>query len=114
MSSDEFTISFPDLSTAEGNRASGSLLNQLREVDPTLVAHQARSNKDSQDFGATLILVLGTASVTAIAKGMAAWISRQPAGRGSITISHDGAVVAEHIDSGDVARIAEAFAKRKS
>jgi len=111
MLSDTYLITFPETTDDQRNRWAASLADALRGIDPSLHVDRVRTNPDAQDFGASLAIALGTASATAIAKGIAAWIARQP-GRAVIEISKDGKVRASGIDSPDAARIAEAFAKR--
>ena len=84
----------------------------IREVDRHLKVEQSRDRQDTMDFGATLVIVLGTASVTALAKGVAAWLARHSGAR--IEINADGTVIASNLDSGDATKIAEAFGRRKS
>jgi hypothetical protein len=111
MSEDQFVIDFCAVQAAEGNKMAGSLADALRGIDPSLKVERVRSTPDSQDFGVSLAIVLGTTSVTAIAKGIAIWLARQP-GPAKIEISSEGKVRATGLDSSDAARIAEAFAKR--
>jgi hypothetical protein len=104
-------IRFEDLSLAEAGTKAQSLRRELTQNFPDLVsANIAKDDPSNQDFGATLILLLGTPAVIAIAEGIASYLKRQ---RGKITISKDGAVVAEGISGNDAARIAEAMAGRK-
>lgn len=111
MNESPFVITFPGASTAEANRYAAELAVALREVDQELRVEQERDRPDTQDFGATLLIVLGTASVTALAKGVASWLARHSGSR--IQINSDGSVIASNLDSGDAARIAEAFRSRK-
>jgi hypothetical protein len=111
MSESPFVITFPGASTAEANRYAAALATTLREVDEDLKVEQQRDRADTQDFGATVAIILGTASVTALAKGVAAWLARNSGAK--IAISADGGVVASNLDSADAARIAEAFSRRK-
>ena len=69
-----------------------------------------RARNDTQDLGASLLLVLGTASASAIAKGIARWIAKNGGAR--IEISANGTVVASNLESGDAAKIAAAFSPR--
>lgn len=105
-----FRLTFPGASTADANRYAADLAGELRQVDEELTVEQARERADTQDFGATLILILGTASVTAIAKGISAWMARHSGAE--IHIDADG-VQGKNLDSRDAARIAEAFYGRK-
>jgi hypothetical protein len=112
MNDSPFIIRFPGTSTAEANRLAADLALTVRELDKQLKVEQHRERQDTQDFGATLIIVLGTASVTAIAKGIASWLARHSGAR--IEINSDGSVIASNLDSRDAARIAEAFGRRNS
>lgn len=111
MAESPFLISFPGASTAEANRYATDLAIAIRETDSELQVQQHRDRTDTQDLGATLIIILGTASVTALAKGISTWLARHSGA--SIQIDADGKVVASHLDSRDAARIAEAFARSK-
>src|SRR5215472_15795269 len=109
MSSSPLVIRFTDASTAEGNRLAGTLSEALRDVDPGIVVDRQKERPDTQDFGATLAVMLGTAAATALAKGIAAWLARNSGAR--IEIRRKGKVVllATHLDSKDVPRLAEAL-----
>ncbi len=111
MSASPFIISFPGTSTADANRFASALAQVIRESDREVQVAQRRDQPDSQDFGATLAIVLGTASATAVAKGVAGWLARHSGAK--IEITADGRVIASNLDSRDAARIAEAFKKNK-
>jgi hypothetical protein len=111
VSDSTFIITFPGSSTAEANRYAAELGAALREIDEELKVEQQRDRADTQDFGATLAIILGTASATAVAKGVAAWLARHSGAK--IQINADGSVVASNLDSRDAARIADAFARHK-
>jgi hypothetical protein len=104
------TITFPDASMAEGNRLASTLADALRDADRNILVDRQRERPDTQDFGATLAVILGTAAATALAKGVAAWLARNSGVR--IEIRRNGKLVllANHLDSKDVPRIAEALA----
>jgi hypothetical protein len=110
MPEQEFIVTFPGISVAEANQHAASLGEIIKDIDPTITVEQRRERNDTQDFGATLVIVLGTASVTAIAKGIAGWLKRT----GTILqIDSNGKVLAKNIDSEDLARIAEALSHRE-
>jgi hypothetical protein len=110
MPSEPIIIRFPNVSLAEANQNAASLAESLRDIDRSVKVEQQRDRSDTQDFGATLVLVLGTASVTAIAQGISSWISRNSGAQ--IEISH-GKVTAKNLNSADAARIAEALSSQK-
>jgi len=109
MATESLIVTFPDASTAQGNRLASSLADVLRDADPNILVDRQRERTDTQDFGATLAVILGTAAVTAVAKGIAAWLARNSGAQ--IEIRRKGEVVlrATHLDSKDVPRIAEAL-----
>jgi Effector Associated Constant Component 1 len=107
-----FFITFPGASMDDANRYAADLADCLKEIDQDVAVEQRRAREDTQDFGATLAIVLGTASATALARGVAAWLARHSGAK--IQISTDGTVLASNLDSRDAARIAEAFSRRKS
>jgi len=106
----EFEIRFEGLSLADA----GKMANKLRdELARTLPEHAPEIRKDdpsNQDFGATLVLVLGTPAVLALANGIASWLKRN---RATISITEHGHVVAKNISGEDATRIAEAFSRSK-
>lgn len=75
-----FIINFPDASLAEANKYSSELAVFLRALDPNLSVEQCRDRSDTQDFGATIAVILGTASVTTLANGIATWLARNSGG----------------------------------
>lgn len=111
MGESPLIITFPGALAAEANRYAADLAATLRELDRDIKVEQQRDREDTQDLGATVAIILGTASVTALAKGMAAWLARHSGAR--IQISADGKVVASGLDSQDAARIVEAFSRRR-
>jgi hypothetical protein len=106
-----FIITFPGTSAAEANRFATDLAITLREIDEQVTVEQQRDRQGTQDFGVTLAIILGTASVTAVARGVAAWLARHSGAK--IEINAAGTVIASNLDSRDAARIAEAFSRPK-
>jgi hypothetical protein len=102
------TISFPKASAAEANQFASELADFLKDREPGLNVEQVRERADTQDFGATLVLVLGTASVTALAQGIAAWLKRSGT---VLNIGADGAVRAKNIDGSNLEGIVRALKK---
>lgn len=111
MRASTFVVSFPGTSSAEANRYAAGLASAIRDADQDVKVEQQRDQPDTQDCGATLVIILGTASVTAIARGVEAWLARHSGAK--IQIDADGGVIASDLDSRDAARIAEAFSRRK-
>jgi len=104
----KYEIRFEGLSAAQAGIKAAKLRRELLDVSPEVSVSLAKDDPTSQDFGATLILVLGTPAILAVANGIASYIARD---RAKIVISENGKVVAEGVSGDDAARIAEAFSK---
>jgi len=72
------TLSFEGADVAEANRFAAELAEQLREADAPIEVRETRVDPSSQDFGATLVLLLGAPAVVALAKGVSAWLAMRP------------------------------------
>lgn len=106
-------ISFADTSTAEGNRFASTLAETLRDVDPSIIVDRQRERPDTQDFGASLAVMMGTAAATAVARGITAWLARNSGARIEIRRKGKIVLVATHLDSKDIPRIAEALSSEE-
>jgi hypothetical protein len=101
------TIRFQDVSLDVASQKARALRMDLLDTSPGIKVDIKKDDPTNQDFGATLVVVLGTPAVLAIAKGIANYLSRD---RAKITIEANGkVVVAEGISGDDAARIAEAI-----
>ena len=109
MSDTPLVFSFGNSTTAQGNQFAGSLAETLHALDPGIQVQRLRERADTQDFGVSLAVILGTTAVTALAKGMASWLARNSGA--TIVIHREGQVVmtANHLDSADVPKLAEAL-----
>jgi hypothetical protein len=92
----------------EGNFYANDLQDFLVDFDPNLRLEKRRERPDTQDFGSTLVLVLGTTAATALASGIASWMRRNAGARISVRKS-TGELIAEGLDSRDVPRIVQAL-----
>jgi hypothetical protein len=106
--SETVILSFTGATPDEGNRYARDLNTFLHDVSSDIQAEQCRERDDSQDFGATIVLVLGTAAVSTLAQGIAAWLRRNAGVRLSVKKA-SGELIAEGLDSKDVAQIVKAL-----
>lgn len=111
MAGESITIAFVDVTAAEANRLGNTLADALLRSDPNIIVDRQRESGETQDFGATIGVILGTAAATTVARGIAAWLARNSGAK--IEIRRGGKVVltATHITSKDIPRIAEAFSE---
>ena len=105
----EIEIRFEDMSLAAASTKAEKLRKELERVSPDTIIRVAKDDLSNQDFGSTLVLLLGTPAILAVAHGIASYLQRD---RGTVAISANG-IVAEGISGNDVARIVEALAMRK-
>jgi Effector Associated Constant Component 1 len=75
--SSDILISFSDTDMATANEWAGELEESLAEDTPDLSVTRLREDPHTQDFGATLVIILGSTAVTALAKGIASWLARR-------------------------------------
>lgn len=70
-------IAFADVDKGTANEFAGELAEFLTDELPGASVTRQRDDPLTQDFGATLAVILGSAAVTALAKGIAAWLARR-------------------------------------
>lgn len=102
----EFIIRFEGLSPADAGAQALMLKEALLDSFPDVSAKIERSGGETMDLGATLILLLGTPAVIAVAKGISAYLARER--KGTLIIESDGRIVFEG-SSSDAAKIAQAL-----
>lgn len=83
MGEQKFRIAFEGVSEADANRYAEELQEFLRDASSDVTVERKRENPATQDFGSTLVLVLGTPAVVAIARAIGNWLALR---RGTITI----------------------------
>lgn len=104
MDEQTYVITFDDASAAEANRYAGELRQALLDASPEVVVHRQRDDPGTQDFGATLLLLLGTPAAGAIVKAIGDWLALRH--RASLTIKRaDGEIVVRTITSARAAEL---------
>jgi len=101
-----FRIIFENESSVEAGKKAQQLRDAILNSSPDVTAEIVKDDQSTQDLGTTIVLILGSSSVIAVAKGIANYLSRD---RASITIeTKDGKVVGTNISGEDAARMVEA------
>ena len=86
-------IRFEGLTTAQANQAATELRNQIRRATGSQVTVDViKENPETQDFGSTLAVVLGTPFAVALAKGISDFISKS--GSRVVVETPEGKVIA--------------------
>jgi hypothetical protein len=77
MEEQTYIIEIGGVSPADANRYAEELRDALLEATPEVEVEQRRADSDAQDFGATLVLVLGTPVAIVLARAFRDWINRR-------------------------------------
>jgi hypothetical protein len=104
-------LSFPNAKTDRANILADDLRKELKRIAPGLPVEKQRESEESQDFGATLAIVVTSAAVTALAKGIANFIAKHGTTI-KIKIGSDW-VEAKGVESHDAAAIVAAMEKQR-
>lgn len=100
-----YTININGDSPADISRYAEELRDMLLDVTPDIEVHRRRDNPYTQDFGATLVLVLGAPALVSIANALGNWLKLRSSA--SLTIeTPDKKIVVQNITSQDAARLA--------
>src|SRR5258707_11588444 len=100
MEEQTYIIKFKGVSGEIANRYASELRNALLDATPDIEVDPRRADARTQDFGSTLVLILGTPAVLAVVKAMEGWLKMRHSA--IIDIEKDGHVHAENITSKDV------------
>ncbi|MCU1223070.1 MAG: hypothetical protein JWQ42_1163 [Edaphobacter sp.] len=106
-------ISFPGISDAEANKLAGSLDPTLRSTDKSVAVKRERINPEAQDGGAILAIILGSAAVSSVAKGIAMWLARNSGTMIEIHRADGSSVKIKHASGHDTAQTVEAAFSNK-
>lgn len=114
MSEQKFVVRFEGLSPAESGVETQRLQELLADSSPGVNATLRRDKTEAQDMGATLLLLLGTPAIIAVAKGIAAYMGKRGERPGTLVIERvaaDGSVERVHFQgaSPDAAKVAQAL-----
>lgn len=103
-------VEFGDSSLAEANQYAQDLQQTLQEVDSSVEVQRRRTRTDTQDFGASLVLIFGTQAAFALARGIQSWLARNSGAKVTLK-TPSGEVVALNLDSRDASRIVAALSR---
>ena len=74
MDQQTYIIKFDDVTAAQASLYANELGNKLLNAAPEIDIEHRRDNANTQDFGATLVLILGTPAIIAAAKALGDWL----------------------------------------
>jgi hypothetical protein len=106
MDKQTYIITFDTISAAEANQYAEELRHVLLDATQDIAVDRRRGNPRTQDFGATLVLLLGTPSIVAVAAAIGNWLKLRTSA--SLTIeTPDKKVIAQNISSKNAAKLTE-------
>ena len=106
--SNRLQISFDDVELGRANQLASSLRAALEEEADGCEVSVVRSEAGTMDFGSTLVLVLGSCTLQALATGVANWLAMKP--EAAITLRDErGTVIATGLRSRDVLGVLRAW-----
>jgi hypothetical protein len=87
------------------------LWDAIHHAAPGAEITRLKETPQAMDFGASLLIILGTATAHAVAGGIATWIARNSGVTLTITTT-DGEVVANHVTSKNASEMVAAALSR--
>jgi len=83
MDEQTYFITFDGVSAAEAGYYAEELRQALLDASPDVEVRRRRDDPRTQDFGATLVLLLGTPAAVTVARAIGNWLALR---RGTISI----------------------------
>ena len=108
MKNRTYIIEFEGVSPADATRYAEELRDTLRGATPEANIERRRTDEEAQDFGATLVLILGTPAAIVLAKAFRDWLNR----RSSVKVhlkDEEGDLLLENVTAKDAHKILELF-----
>lgn len=111
MADQTLIVRFETGSIADANRWAEDLRREMLDCSPDVRVERRRDNPAAQDFGASLVLILGTPAVLVLAKAVQSWLARNNAA--SIRVeTAEGTLIASNLQSKDAPALVKAFQHR--
>jgi hypothetical protein len=112
MDQQTYIVTFDGVSPADAQRYAEELQEALLDATPDITVQRRRESPLTQDFGATLILILGAPVVVEVVKAVGDWLMRR--NNASLTWkTADGELVVQRISSKNAAELAQFLAREQ-
>ena len=106
MDQQTYIVSFEGVSYSDAQRYAEELQDALLDATPDITVQRRLESPLTQDFGATLILILGAPAVVAVIKAVGDWLIRR--NTASLTWkTGDGELVVQGLSSKNTADLAK-------
>ena len=112
MDQQKYIITFDGVSEADANRYADELRDALLDAASDITVQRRRHDARAQNFGETLVLILGTPAVVIAAKTIGDWLKLRTSA--SLTVEMPGKRMAiQNITSKNAAQLAERLLSQK-
>ncbi len=106
MDKQAYIITFDGASADEANRYAEELRQALLDASPDIEVQRRREDARAQDFGTTLVLLLGTPAAGVAITAISNWLASR--NRASITVKKgDKEIIVQNITSAKAAELAQ-------
>ena len=104
MDQQTYIVTFEGVPPDDAQRYAEELRNVLLDATPDLTVQRRRENPLTQDFGAALVLTLGSPAVVAVVRAVENWLKLRHSA--SLTWkTADGHIIAQNITSKNVTEL---------
>ncbi len=112
MDDQTYILTFDTVSAADANRYAEELKETLLDSIPKIKVDRRREDPRAQDFGATLVLILGAPAVVSLVSVLGIWLQKHR--NASISIE-DGKkkITIKNVTAKDAARLGELSLHKK-
>ena len=105
-------VTFEGVPPSDANRYAEELRNALLDATADITVERKRENPQAQDFGTSLVLMLGTPATAAVVTALGNWLRLRKNASLSWK-SADGEINIKNISSKDVVELAEKLLNKK-
>jgi len=113
MDQETYTITFDNVSEADADRYAAELRNFLLDAAPDIEVERRREDPYTQDFGATLILILGAPAIVAAVNKLGDWLALRNKASITVRCKEGREVIATNITAREVSKLAELLMTHK-
>ena len=106
------TITFEEVAASDANRYAEELRNALLDATADITVERKRENTQAQDFGTSLVLMLGTPATAAVVTVLGNWLRLRKNASLSWK-SADGEITLKNISSKNVVELAQQLLNKK-
>ena len=112
MEKQTYIVTFEGVSPSDANRYAEELRNVLLDTTADIAVQRKRESPQTQDFGSTLILILGTPAVGAVVTAVSNWLQLRK--NASLTWkTADGEMIVQNISSKNAVELAQQLLNKK-